>query len=725
MIHVGHALEVLKTLPENSIQMIVTSPPYWGLRDYGMPPLVWDGEPDHEHVWTESVNQTLSGGGYSDKSTLQGYTSENTKGRQMQKERDGKREITMTSVFCDCGAWRGCLGLEPTPDLFIEHLRQIFSEGRRVLKPDGTLWLNLGDSYANTGVTDVSKVGGFTGKAIRKTIAAGGEKQGGWQDSRPRKIPEGVKPKDLIGIPWMAAFALRADGWFLRSDIIWSKCLSGGAWVYARTQKGEMPVMVKDLGRLAPSTVQLWNGGAWTSVSEMRRTHDRDGALEIELRNGERIGCTPEHRWPTARGLVEARHLVVGDVVDATILPEPIDPRRPSGLDDDLVGWFVGTYLADGSMSGETIQIASGDHETERLKRLREMAVAFDGSCHVHRTSARGMTINLEGRVLVGILGAYVGGRTAPDKHLATRCWMRSNVFLRAVLDGYLQGDGHNVGGRGRWVLGFCANDALARDLRVVAARLDVSLRLRRTMHTLRGRSFPGWRGSLYIDAGRRHRPDTEIVAIRRSRARRFWEITVADEPRVFALGCGVLTHNSNPMPESITDRPTKSHEYIFLMAKSSTYYYDDAAIREDSVGKWNSKESLSGFDPDSKNALMIDQGIRTRGGNTFHRDEDRTGRNRRSVWTIANESYSGSHFATFSISLPLLCIQAGSKIGDTVMDPFTGSGTVGLAAKHLGREFVGIELNPEYAELAEKRIKRMTLKSTKKSSSIGPTFFD
>lgn len=107
-------------------------------------------------------------------------------------------------------------GLEKTPDEYVARMVAVFAEVRRVLRTDGTCWLNLGDSYANSGTGDPSKVGGFTGDRIRR-----GAK--GAMDSRPRKIPSGLSPKQLVGIPWRVAFALQSDGWILRQDIIWAK----------------------------------------------------------------------------------------------------------------------------------------------------------------------------------------------------------------------------------------------------------------------------------------------------------------------------------------------------------------------------------------------------------------------------------------------------------------------------------------------------------------------
>src|SRR5690606_13711440 len=149
----------------------------------------------------------------------------------------------------------GQIGLEQTVDEYVDELVQVFREVRRVLRDDGTIWLNLGDSYNGSGGG-----GGDDGP--------GGLKEG--ETRNPGRNVDGLKPKDLIGVPWRVAFALQADGWWLRSDIIW--CLSGGTVVYALTQKGDMPTTIKDMARLDPATVQLWNGERWTQLLGMSKS---------------------------------------------------------------------------------------------------------------------------------------------------------------------------------------------------------------------------------------------------------------------------------------------------------------------------------------------------------------------------------------------------------------------------------------------------------------------
>ena len=210
---VGNCLDVLRRLPSDSVHCAVSSPPYFGLRDYGLPPSVWGGDADCFHQWGDEIV-------HDGRDHVPGVNSE-FKDRAVAEAR---RKKGTNGAFCvHCDAWRGCLGHEPTPDLYIEHLVLIFAEVRRILRPEGTLWLNLGDSY-NTHPNGPSLAksglgGSLNGHAeIRKV-------RGALRSAlyRGRAGLEGTKPKDLLGIPWMAAFALRAEGWWLRSDIVWEK----------------------------------------------------------------------------------------------------------------------------------------------------------------------------------------------------------------------------------------------------------------------------------------------------------------------------------------------------------------------------------------------------------------------------------------------------------------------------------------------------------------------
>lgn len=176
------------------------------------------------------------------------------------------------------------------------------------------------------------------------------------------------------------------------------------------------------------------------------------------------------------------------------------------------------------------------------------------------------------------------------------------------------------------------------------------------------------------------------------------WRLAFALQERGWYLRQDIIWAKPNPMPESVTDRCTKSHEYIFLLSKSPRYYYDNEAIKEDSIWSEDKRQGKGRLTYDGKR-----QGEEGQGQEAFVAITEK--RNKRDVWTVATRSYREAHFATYPTELIEPCILAGSKEGDTVLDPFSGSGTTGEVALKYGRNYIGLELNPEYAKLSEKRI--------------------
>jgi DNA modification methylase len=161
-------------------------------------------------------------------------------------------------------------------------------------------------------------------------------------------------------------------------------------------------------------------------------------------------------------------------------------------------------------------------------------------------------------------------------------------------------------------------------------------------------------------------------------------------------LRSDIIWSKPNPMPESVTDRPTSAHEHVFLLTKQARYFYDAAAIAEASDYPPGSRD-------DVKRGRFDGKGADPRGQEAFR--AIRETRNARNVWTIATQPYSGAHFATMPPDLAERCIKAGSKPGDAILDPFGGAGTTGLVAHRLARSATLCELNPEYARLARERI--------------------
>lgn len=185
------------------------------------------------------------------------------------------------------------------------------------------------------------------------------------------------------------------------------------------------------------------------------------------------------------------------------------------------------------------------------------------------------------------------------------------------------------------------------------------------------------------------------------------WMVAFALRADGWYLRSDIIWHKPNPMPESVTDRPSKAHEYIFLMSKSAKYYYDQDAIREDQMSS-NLKRMESGWDGDNKRGWPKEgqhNNFDKYMGKTKEEIAALPGRNKRTVWTVATKSYKEAHFATFPTKLIEPCVLAGAPEGGVVIDPFMGAGTVAKVAKQHDRHYIGCELNPEYVALIDRRL--------------------
>jgi len=275
----GNCLDTLKQLPDECVNTCITSPPYWGLRDYGTATWI-GGDPNCNHMRTTKTGKNCITGhkGMSDKDNVVGdaiYKSECPK----------------------CGAVRkdDQLGLEDTPDQFVENLVNVFREVRRVLRDDGTVWLNLGDSYCGTGHKGDTK----------DMLISGGKARNGQSFALNNKI-EGLKSKDLVGIPWRVAFALQADGWYLRQDIIWHK-------------PNPMPEPVKDRCTKSHEYIFLLSKNAHYYFDQESIKVESSQSTEIRNKNkfngafkGQFKGTPNEKRWQEGRPIDEPKFSIDG-----------------------------------------------------------------------------------------------------------------------------------------------------------------------------------------------------------------------------------------------------------------------------------------------------------------------------------------------------------------------------------------------------------------------------
>ena len=176
------------------------------------------------------------------------------------------------------------------------------------------------------------------------------------------------------------------------------------------------------------------------------------------------------------------------------------------------------------------------------------------------------------------------------------------------------------------------------------------------------------------------------------------WMLAFALRADGWYLRQDIIWHKPNPMPESVKDRCTKAHEYIFLLSKNRKYYYDHEAIKEQAVGeRWGGNTPINMNNTKDTNNQFS--------GLTRPRKMVYDKRNKRSVWKVVTKPYKGAHFAVFPEELIEPCILAGSEKGDVVLDPFMGSGTTAIVAKTLGRNYIGCELHEDYGKLIKKRL--------------------
>lgn len=486
----GDCIANMKTLPDESVHCVVTSPPYWGLRDYGV-----DGQ----------------------------------------------------------------IGLEQSPAEYLAKMVEVFREVRRVLRPDGTCWVNMGDCYATgAGKVNTAPGGGTQGErwAGYRGGREGSEGKHGYEEGRgvgpmtqPNRMPlPGLKPKDLVGMPWRLAFALQQPYY---------------------------------TGKVADERDRVW----------LAAMLDAEGSIcGTEYQTGERTKTNI--------------------YISITNTSVPIIDKCERLFPQDL------KHVYEKTNANSNRRCFRWDVERMETKALfiREI---YPYLVAKRKQAILGYTFLEMQRGLVSKKKGYL-----PDQH-EQRSWLMASLSK-------------------------------------LNAGEDVDL--------------PDW---------------------------------VIEPPTLFEQGWflrqDVVWAKPNPMPESVRDRCTKAHEYIFLLSKSERYYFDAEAIAEPLAESTlaDSRLTREGYEtgrPDRGFPGQASQGSGLLIGNGKTR-------NKRSVWTITTKPFTEAHFATFPPELPEICIKAGSRPGDTILDPFFGAGTTGLVADRLGRDCIGIELNPEYAAMAQARI--------------------
>jgi len=268
----GDSLSVMKEMPSESIDMVMTSPPYWGLRDYGIEQ-IFGGDKDCKHEWQEEIRKAKKN------NWNEGFNMRWEDSPTYSQKQDKAIKIPEQSQgFClKCGAWKGQLGLEPTPELYIEHLTEIFNEAKRVLKKEGTLWLNLGDTY----FTKAGASSAFKNRPSQADKYVMGN----------RKF-EGLIDKCLCMIPERLAWSLIQDGWILRNKIIWYK-------------PNSMPSSVKDRFSNRWEYIFMFSRSRkyYFDLDAVRERHKYDGRKDTLYKGRPKDMQIGKHeRWPNLAG---------------------------------------------------------------------------------------------------------------------------------------------------------------------------------------------------------------------------------------------------------------------------------------------------------------------------------------------------------------------------------------------------------------------------------------
>jgi DNA modification methylase len=491
----------------------------------------------------------------------------------------------------------------------------------------------------------------------------------------------------------------------LNDTMIW--CLSGGQHLYVKSQKGVMPMTIKDMVRLEPSTVQLWDGIKWVDVVGWKENKNTSVKTRIQLRSGENIYCTKEHRWVLENGdEVLTKDLKVGDVLKMCKLPET-NEHNPFILTDDIL-WLLGLYIAEGSHADDTIEFSLCSDEFPWVEKINSTILSVGGTT-TYTLNGDSLNVRCYSKIFNAIISQYIGGRTAKDKHLNSICWKLSNDKLKKIMEGYLDGDGSFDKKNNRWRLGFTENSYWERDLRTLAARLGAKLTLLRKGARIKSlnKIYPSLKGEWRWSQSNHYnnKKMSEILLITEEKKKdcdKMWDIEVDSDEHLFSLSSGVITHNckTNPMPVVKQPRYNPVFEYMFVFSK----------------GRPNTFNPL--MEPCKCAGQVYDSTCKNMGGEngrthkTFNINKEKVMGN---IWEIAvaQNKDSGKHPAVFPIEIPLRHIKSWTNEGDIVLDPFMGSGTTALAALQLNRKFIGIEMNEEYYNLCNERIERYGKKNT------------
>jgi DNA modification methylase len=596
------------------VQCVVTSPPYWGLRDYSLEPQVWGGDAGCEHEWQDGKRPGMTGGPSA-----------------KQESNAGSWHNEHVHAICQlCGAWRGQLGLEPTPELYVQHIVEIMREVRRVLRDDGTVWLNLGDSYVGANNTAVGGNENFGSQPGREGIG-----------STPKAAWRGLPAKNLCGIPWRCAFALQADGWVLRQEIIFSK-------------KNPMPESVQDRCTRAHEQIFMLTKAKWTGKEPFLGLSTPDAMWLAAIIDGEGSICFQDRKSRGASRSTYSVRLSISNSSQAILervvaicgmggLGTPSPRWREDGTNRPVYGWQVTNKKA------ATVIAAIRPYLIAKTQQA-DLALFVHRLNQKHKGSGGYKTTEKDDRLKAQAAEACSALNRGKQPDLS---WFRPPRL-------------------GRWRPFPYAYDADAIREEAIHAGAVVKASAPGAKNT-ESRGVGDAPGGAMRTAWGFSQHDTVVGDGRNKRS--VWHVA------------------TEPFPEAhFAVFPTKLVEPCVLAGTSAGGQCPECgAPRERVIERLGSYEEQPG-------RVKRASGVTMRNDADVHGGRVGDGRPR------GAESWQPTCDCGVNETVDQRFGHPGWE-PQLVLDPFCGSGTVGVVALRHGRRFIGIDANPEYCEMARNRI--------------------
>jgi len=687
VIYEGNALGVLKQMPDECVDCIITSPPYWGLRDYGEESnAVWGGNPECEHEWGEEFRMKMSGG---EKSAKTG------------NHKKGVGHFDVKTRFCHkCGAWYGQLGLEPTVEMYIEHLLEITAELKRVLKKSGVLFWNQGDTYGGSGCGKNDYRNNNKRSISIPSLYA----------NKPNPQLK-YRPKSLIMHNYRLAMRMVDEQeWILRNVIIW--CLMEDTKLFVRRKNKYLHIPIKEIreGDFV-FTIDRENKFKWVRVKN-KFNNGKKPVLKITTKSGKEVVCSEEHQFPVKSSYYYGKYLKLKlkkaknlSKKDFLLINYKLPAVLPDGNEDDYNrGFVIGFFIAEGSYIKRKIGIYKDNIFSKtaqrRWGRLDKPKVVYDGvqfSCGkkdlergylrylnlfditIKNYKGEALSVYSRDNELLNLIRRYVRGEHCDKKHFSQKVWNTSIQFIKGVIDGFLAGDGYFDQESDRWRVRIKPNRQLKEDLELACRLVGYEFRyegVRKTNYGTKVMSFiirkkikRNTFGFLYADQiekiekiGEKMVYDIEVEPIYTSYCGRGKSNKPTKEKRkakwnnIYFLANGVWTHNSKPnhMPSSVKDRFTNSYEPVFMFVKNRKYWFDLDAVRVPHKTDAANKLSDKSKDPynNSYPGGHFSPGERPKG--------HPMGKNPGDVWSIPTQPFHDAHFAVFPEKLVEPMIKVG-----------------------------------------------------------------